>query len=85
MSKGKEFRLTLPLTPRPPARPRTPDYTDSDESGSVLSQTLKRKLPSLEQTAGEEARQSTSPSSSEQSEAEETRESTSRRKKPVSG
>ena len=70
MSNGKAFRLTLPVTPRPPSRPRTPLLcsedtvldnkidTDSDESTvSVLSKSLKRKLPAKD----EKARQSASP------------------------
>ena len=96
MSKGKDFRLTLPLTPRPPSRPLTPllscedtvlDYkidTDSDESTvSVLSQSLKRKLPPKNEQARKNA--SPSPSSSEEETRESQLESTSRRKKPVSG
>ena len=94
MSNGKAFRLTLPVTPRPPSRPRTPLLcsedtvldnkidTDSDESTvSVLSTSLKRKLPAKD----EKARQSASPSSSEEETRESQLESTSRRKKPVSG
>ena len=64
MSNGKGFRLTLPVTPRPPSRPRTPLFcfedtvldnkidTDSDESTvSVLSKSLKRKLPAKDEKA----------------------------------
>ena len=89
MSKGREFRLTIP---RPPARPLTPLLcfedtvldTDSDESTmSVLSQSLKRKLPPKNEQARKSA--SPSPSSSEEETRESQLESTSRRKKPVSG
>ena len=94
MSNGKAFRLTLPVTPRPPSRPRirllcsenavlgNKIDSDSDESTvSVLSKSLKRKLPAN----NEKARQSASPSSSEEETRESQLESTSRRKKPVSG
>ena len=94
MSNGKAFRLTLPVTPWPPSRPRIPLLcsenavlgnkidSDSDESTvSVLSKSLKRKLPAN----NEKARQSASPSSSEEETRESQLESTSRRKKPVSG
>ena len=94
MSNGKGFRLTLPVTPLPPSRPRTLLHcfedtvldnkidTDSDESTvSVLSTSLKRKLPAKD----EKARQSASPSSSEEETRESQLDSTSRRKKPVSG
>ena len=94
MSNGKGFRLTLPVTPRPPSRPRTlllcfedtvldnKIDTDSDESTvSVLAKSLKRKLPAKD----EKARQSASPSSSEEETRESQLDSTSRRKKPVSG
>ena len=94
MSNGKGFRLTLPVTSRPPSRPRTPLLcfedtvldnkidTDSDESTvSVLSKSLKRKLHAKD----EKARQSASPSSSEEETRKSQLESTSRRKKPVSG
>ena len=95
MLKGKDRRLSMPFTPRPPSRPSTPVLsseetffgnsidTDSDESTvSVLSQALKQRLPPKN-----EARKhaSPSPSSSEEETRESQLESTSRRKKPVSG
>ena len=96
MLKGKDRRLTMPFTPRPPSRPLTPVLsseetflgnsidTDSDESTvSVLSQSLKRKLPPKNEQACKHA--SPSPSSSEEEIRESQLESTSRRKKPVSG
>ena len=95
MLNGRDRRLTMPFTPRPPSRPLTPLLsseetvfgnnidTDSDESTvSVLSQSLKRKLP----PKNEQVRKSSpSPSSSEEETRESQLESTSRKKKPVSG
>ena len=94
MSNGKAFRLTLPVMPQPPSRPRTPLLcsentvldnkidSDSDKSTvSVLSKSLKQKLSAN----NEKARQSAAPSSSEEETRESQLESTSRRKKPVSG
>ena len=96
MSKGEDCRLTMAFTPRPPSQPLTPVLsseetflgnkidTDSDESTvSVLSQSLKRKLPPKNEQARKHA--SLSPSSSEEETRESQLESTSRRKKPVSG
>ena len=96
MSTGEDRRFTMAFTPRPPSRPLTPVLsseetflgnkidTDSDESTvSVLSQSLKRKLPPKNEQARKPA--SPSPSSSEEETRESQLESTSRRKKPVSG
>ena len=96
MSKGKGHRLTMPFMPWPPSRPITPVLsseetflnnkidTDSDKSTlSVLSQSVKRKLPPKNEQARKNA--SPSPSSSEEEITRESQlESTSRRKKPVS-